>query len=28
VEARVFAPEECPLCAAGEPLAGRGSRHL
>ena len=28
VEAGVFGPEECPLCAAGEPLAGRGSRHL
>ena len=28
VEALVFAPEECPLCAAGEPLTGRGSRHL
>lgn len=28
VDARVFAPEECPLCASGEPLWGRGSRHL
>ncbi|HEX6208910.1 MAG TPA: orotate phosphoribosyltransferase [Actinomycetota bacterium] len=28
VEARVFEPGVCPLCSAGEPLAGRGSRHL
>lgn len=28
VEARVFEPRDCPLCSAGEPLAGRGSRHL
>lgn len=28
VEARVFEPEECPLCSAGEALTGRGSRHL
>jgi orotate phosphoribosyltransferase len=28
VEARVFEPHDCPLCAAGDPLEAPGSRHL
>ena len=28
VDAEAFDPADCPLCAAGEPLASPGSRHL
>ena len=28
VEARAWAPEDCPLCAEGRPLESPGSRHL
>jgi orotate phosphoribosyltransferase len=28
IEARDWAPEDCPLCAAGDPLTSPGSRFL